>query len=276
MSFRYKPGTGALPSNYDSASFSIRWSAKPASYPKPISRIDIPDTIYSNQLVSYNNKSTGFLMKYSWDTDGNNVYDSVTANPTRTFLITVPTLKNICLVTYNCVGSDTSCKQVAFLPVNRPPIARFTADKFLGFNTDTFNLIDQSANGVASWRWTFIPGNVQYLNGTSQSSQNPKVRLTSPVPYTVRLTATNAFGVDSITKVSYINVSAYQTPGTGTTFSTIADVTMGLRRIRMAGIDSTFTNPTAPSYQYINTISYEFNSAFTVRNEYPAYCLYDN
>ena len=255
ISFRYKPGTGALPPNYDSASFSIRWSAKPASYPKPISTIDVPDTIYSNQLVSYNNKSTGILMKYSWDTDGNGIYDSITTNPTRTFLITVPTLKNICLVTYNCVGSDTSCKQVAFLPVNRPPIARFTADKFLGFNTDTFNMIDQSANGVASWRWTFIPGNVQYLNGTSQNSQNPKVRLTSPVPYTVRLTSTNAFGVDSVTKVTYINVSAYQTPGTGTAFSTVADPTMGIRRVRMAGIDSTFTNPTAPSYQYINTIS---------------------
>jgi PKD repeat protein len=191
-------------------------------------------------------------MKYSWDTDGNGIYDSTTSSPTRTFLITVPVLRNICIVTYNCVGSDTSCKQVAFLPVNRPPIARFTADKFLGFNTDTFNMIDQTANGVSGWRWTFIPGSVQYLNGTSATSQSPQVRLTSPVPYTIRLTTTNAFGIDSLTKVAFINVSAYQTPGTGTIFSTIADATMGIRRIRMAGIDSTFANATAPSFQYIN------------------------
>ena len=253
VTLKYKPGTGALPSNYDSASFIIRWFAKPASYLKPVSRIEIADTVYSNQLVTYKNKSTGTLMKYSWDTDGNGIYDSTTASPTRTFLITVPTLKNICLVTYNCVGTDTSCKQVAFLPVNRPPIARFTADKFLGFNTDTFNMIDQTANGVAGWRWTFIPGSVQYLNGTTQNSQNPQVRLTSPVPYTVRLTTTNAFGVDSITKTAFINVSAYQTPGTGTTFSTIADATMGIRRVKFAGIDSTFGVATAPSYQYIST-----------------------
>jgi PKD repeat protein len=252
ISFKYKPGTGALPSNYDSASFIIRWLATPASYTKPISRIDISDTVYSNQLITYKNKSTGTLMKYSWDTDGNGIYDSTTSSPTRTFLITVPVLRNICIVTYNCVGSDTSCKQVAFLPVNRPPIARFTADKFLGFNTDTFNMIDQTANGVSGWRWTFIPGAVQYLNGTTQTSQNPQVRLTSPVPYTIRLTTTNAFGIDSITKTAFINVSAYQTPGTGTTFSTIADATMGIRRIRMAGIDSTFANATAPSFQYIN------------------------
>ena len=252
ISFKYKPGTGALPSNYDSASFIIRWKATPASYPKPISRIDISDTVYSNQLISYKNKSTGKLMKYSWDTDGNGIYDSTTSSPTRTFLITVPTLKNICIVTYNCVGSDTSCKQVAFLPVNRPPIARFTADKFLGFNTDTFNMIDQTANGVSGWRWTFIPGAVQYLNGTTATSQSPQVRLTSPVPYTIRLTTTNAFGIDSVTKVAFINVNAYQTPGTGTVFSTIADATMGIRRVRLAGIDSTFANATAPSFQYIN------------------------
>ncbi|MFZ4796561.1 MAG: immunoglobulin-like domain-containing protein [Bacteroidia bacterium] len=252
ITLKYKPGAGALPPNYDSASFIIRWKATPASYPKPVSRIEISDTVYSNQLVSYKNKSTGKLMKYSWDTDGNGIFDSTTSSPTRTYLITVPTLKNICLVTYNCVGSDTSCKQVAFLPVNRPPIARFTADKFLGFNTDTFTMIDQTANGVAGWRWTFIPGAVQYLNGTTQTSQNPQVRLTSPVPYTVRLTTTNAFGIDSITKAAFINVSAYQTPGTGTTFSTIADATMGIRRVRLAGIDSTFTVATAPSYQYIN------------------------
>jgi hypothetical protein len=112
--FRYKPGTGALPGGYDSASFIIRWLAKPASYPKPISKIDMPDTVYSTQLISYEAKSTGTLMKYSWDVDGNGAYDSISTNPKRTYVITVPSLRNVCLVTYNCVGYDTACKQVAF------------------------------------------------------------------------------------------------------------------------------------------------------------------
>ena len=251
--FRFKAGTAALPANYDSASFSIRWEAKAATYPKPTVAFEVPDTVYSNQLVSYVSKSTGTLLKYSWDTDGNNVYDSTTSTTSRTFLITAPYLRQICLVAYNCVGSDTICKQVAFLPVNRPPLARFTADKVLGFNTDTFRLIDQTANGVLSWRWTFMPNAVQYLNGTSATSQNPQVRLTSPVLYTVRLTATNAFGVDSIMKTAFIQVNAYQTPGAGTTFSTIADNTMGISRVRLAGIDSSFVQPTSPTYQHIDT-----------------------
>ncbi|MFZ4059322.1 MAG: GEVED domain-containing protein, partial [Ferruginibacter sp.] len=253
--FRYKPGSVALPANYDSASFIIRWLAKPASYPKPTTVMIMPDTVYSNQLVSYKSASTGTLMKYSWDTDGNNLFDSTTANTNRTFLITVPVLRKICLVTYNCIGFDTFCKQVAFLPVNRPPIAYFTADKTIGFNTDTFNMIDQTVNGVVSWRWTFIPSAVQYMNGTTQFSQNPQVRLTSPVPYTVRLTTTNAFGTDSNTKVSFINVNAYQTPGTGTSFAGVADNTMGISRVRLAGIDSSFADPTSPAYQYINNAS---------------------
>ena len=251
--FRYKAGTAALPANYDSASFSIRWQAKAASYPKPTAAFEVPDTIYSNQLVSYNSKSTGTLMKYSWDTEGNNIFDSITANPRRTFLITSPFLRKICLAVYNCVGSDTICKQVAFLPVNRPPVARFTADKVIGFNTDTFRMKDQTTNGVLSWRWTFIPSAVQYLNGTTSTSQNPEVRLTSPVNYTVRLTSTNAFGVDSITKTAFIQVNAYQTPGAGATFSTVADNTMGISRVRFAGIDSSFTQPTSPTFQFINT-----------------------
>jgi hypothetical protein len=113
-------------------------------------------------------------------------------------------------------------------------------------------MIDQSVNGVSSWRWTFIPNAVQYMNGTTQFSQNPQVRLTSPIPYTVRLTTTNPFGTDSNTKVSFINVNAYQTPGTGTSFASIADITMGISRVRLAGIDSSFADATSPSYQYIN------------------------
>ena len=253
--FRYKPGSVALPPNYDSASFIIRWLAKPASYPKPVSRLEMPDTVYSTQLISYEAKSTGTLMKYSWDVDGNGAYDSISTNPKRTYIISVPSLRNVCLVTYNCVGYDTTCKQVAFLPINRPPIARFTVDKNIAFNTDTIRFKDQTANGVASWRWTFIPGNVQYLNGTSSSSQNPQVRLTSPTQYTVRLTATNAFGVDSITKTFFIQINAYQTPGNGATFASVADATMGINRVRLAGIDSSFTNVTGPSYQYITSIS---------------------
>ncbi|MEI7979175.1 MAG: immunoglobulin-like domain-containing protein, partial [Bacteroidota bacterium] len=69
----------------------------------------------------------------------------------------------------------------------------------------------------------------------------------------VRLTTTNAFGIDSITKTNFIQINAYQTPGNGAAFASVADATMGIRRVRFAGLDSTFMVANGPSYQYINT-----------------------
>ncbi|MES2379826.1 MAG: immunoglobulin-like domain-containing protein [Bacteroidota bacterium] len=253
LSFKYKPGSASIPSGYDSATFAFRWEAKAATYGKPTANFNIPDTFYSNQPVSYVNTSTGTLMQYSWDTDGNGLFDSTSANPTRTFLITTPLSRVISMVAYNCVGSDTIRKTVTFLPINRAPIARFTADKFLGFNTDTFRLLDQSIYGVTQWKWVFSPNAVQFINGTSATSQSPQVRLTSPVAYTIRLVTTNNFGIDSVTKTAFIQINAYQTPGAGTVFSSVADATMGITRVRLSSVDSSFTNPTSPTYQYINT-----------------------
>jgi len=135
---RFQLGTTAPPVPYDSAGFSIRWEIKPASYGKPRAAMILQDTIFSLQPVTFTSASTGTLMQYSWDTDGNSVYDSTGATATRTFLVTAPQFKNICLVAYNCVGSDTVCKNVLFLPTTQRPTPRFDADKVQGFNTDTF------------------------------------------------------------------------------------------------------------------------------------------
>ncbi|MCF8446810.1 MAG: hypothetical protein K9H61_07420, partial [Bacteroidia bacterium] len=140
---RFKLGTGNPTLPYDSAGFSIRWEAMPASYPKPTSIMIVPDSIFSLQPVLFNSASVGTLMQYSWDTDGNGVYDSAGATATRSFLITAPQYKKICLVTYNCVGSDTTCKNVLFLPTTQKPVTRFEADKIQGFNTDTFRFTDK-------------------------------------------------------------------------------------------------------------------------------------
>jgi hypothetical protein len=98
----------------------------------------------------YQNNSTGVLAQYSWDTDGNGTFgnpaqsplvDSISAQPTRSFLITTASLRRICLAVYNCVGSDTVCKNVMFMPIQSAPIARIGISKRRGFVTDTFQII---------------------------------------------------------------------------------------------------------------------------------------
>jgi PKD repeat protein len=247
---RFQLGTGAVPPVYDSAGFSIRWEALPATYGKPTASMVVQDTVFSLQPVSYTSTSTGNLMQYSWDTDGNGIYDSSAASVNRTFLITTPSYKKVCLVAYNCVGSDTTCKFVLFLPTTQKPTPRFVADKVQGFNTDTFRFKDLSLYGPSSWKWTFTPGTAQFLLGTSSTSKNPVMRFTQRTKYTVKLVATNMYGSDSVTVVDYVNIGAYDEPQCLSDIN-LADGSIGISRVTLeSGID-TSVNAYNPCYRLI-------------------------
>ena len=252
---RFMTGNGTIPNPYDSAGFSIRWAIKGASYGIPQSHIVVPDTIYHNQPVQYSNTSTGTLMQYSWDTDGLNGYDSTGPIATRTFVVSSPVYRKICLVTYNCLGSDTSCKNVLFLPTNQKPLVRFTVDKVQGFNTDTFRFTDQSLFGPSVWNWIITGGNYQAIMGTVKvgnvvTSRNPIIRFTQRTKYTVKLVATNQFGTDSLIKVDYINIGAYDQPQCLTDIG-LADGSIGISRVQLqSGLD-TAVNSFTPCYQMV-------------------------
>jgi PKD repeat protein len=247
---RFMVGTGAVPNPYDSAGFSIRWEIKAASYPKPTASMIVQDTIFSLQPVSYSSTSTGTLMQYSWDTDGNGVYDSSGVTATRNFLITTPSYKKICLVAYNCVGSDTVCKNVLFLPSTQKPTTRFDVDKVQGFNTDTFRFTDKSLYGPVTWRWSFVPATAQFMNGTTSSSKNPMLRFTQRTKYTVKLVVTNQYGSDSLTKIDYVNIGAYDQPQCLSDIN-LADGSIGISRVKLeTGID-TAINAYTPCFQIV-------------------------
>ncbi|UCH95750.1 MAG: agmatine deiminase family protein [Candidatus Aminicenantes bacterium] len=82
-----------------------------------------------------------------------------------------------------------------------PPDADFTADKTTIFEGESIQFTDQSTNNPTSWSWSF-PG------GTPSGSldQNPIVTYYEEGTYTVTLTAYNAAGSDTETKVDYITV----------------------------------------------------------------------
>jgi PKD repeat protein len=241
--------TGAGDSGY-----VVRWNALPATYPKPTAAFTIPDTIYSDYTVQYTNQSTGRNVLYAWDTDGNNVYgidnpgsgvDSTSLNPTRTFEVFLPYTANICLKAYNCVGADTACKPVRFLPVDAAPSANFTVDRSTGFTTDIFRFKDLSQNGPNQWLWTFVPDNVAFLEGTNATSQNPVVLLNSATNYNINLVATNSMGSNSKTKNSFVTAIAFGSPGcsgcptaAGVPFVP-GSLDIGITRVTLADMDTT-------------------------------------
>jgi PKD repeat protein len=87
------------------------------------------------------------------------------------------------------------------------PVANFTANDTTVYEGDTVNFTDQSTNTPTSWSWTFDGG-----TPSSSTVQNPGVTYNTAGTYTVSLTATNAAGSDTMTKVDYITVSVLQPP----------------------------------------------------------------
>lgn len=79
------------------------------------------------------------------------------------------------------------------------PIADFTVDVTDGEAPFTANFEDTSSGTPTSWLWDFG-------DGSTSTSQDPSHVYATPGAFTVTLTATNAFGSDSETKIAYINV----------------------------------------------------------------------
>ncbi len=81
-----------------------------------------------------------------------------------------------------------------------PPVADFSGSPTSGCVPLTVNFTDLSTGSITSWSWTFGDG------GTS-TQQNPSHTYTATGTYTVKLTATNAYGSDIETKTAYITVN---------------------------------------------------------------------
>jgi len=94
-----------------------------------------------------------------------------------------------CLSSFSCGG-----------PI--PPVADFSGTPQTVCQNQQVTFTDQSTN-ADSWSWSF-PG----ATPSSSTAQNPVVTYTSPGIHDVTLTVTNAFGSDTKTEVSYINVDA--------------------------------------------------------------------
>jgi PKD repeat protein len=86
---------------------------------------------------------------------------------------------------------------------NSPPVTDFTASANVICEGEAITFTDISGNLPTSWSWNFGAGAVP----TTSTAQNPTVIFPIAGMYTVTLTATNGFGNDIETKVSYINVT---------------------------------------------------------------------
>ncbi|HPR31218.1 MAG TPA: S8 family serine peptidase [Prolixibacteraceae bacterium] len=104
-------------------------------------------------------------------------------------------------------GSQNFSLIVSGIESSVKPVANFQADNTNPFVDEAVNFTDLSSNIPTYWNWTISPGTYSFVAGTSASSQNPKVAFTAEGTYTLSLTAANAKGNDTETKIDYITVS---------------------------------------------------------------------
>jgi trimeric autotransporter adhesin len=104
-------------------------------------------------------------------------------------------------------------------PQPSAPVANFTATPTSGTAPLAVSFTDTSTNSPTSWAWDFDG------NGTTDSTaQHPTHTYTAAGTYTVRLTASNSAGSNTVTKSGYITVGSSTGGGGGTlTFTSAAD-----------------------------------------------------
>jgi PKD repeat protein len=95
------------------------------------------------------------------------------------------------------------------------PEANFQAQPFSTCNTsDTVTLQDASLYGPTNWSWSIYPNTVTFVNGTSDSSQNPQIVFNALGEYAITLTVSNAYNADSKTVARAVSVGGKPLPFT--------------------------------------------------------------
>lgn len=119
---------------------------------------------------------------------------------------------SVSLTVSNPAGQNTVTKTDFVTVVEPPPVADFVASPTSGEEPLSVAFSDLSIGGPTSWAWSFG-------DGATSTSQNPTHEYADAGSYTVSLTASNATGVDTETKISYIVVSEPPPPAPVADFS---------------------------------------------------------
>ncbi len=205
----------------NSAGFSASWNT--TLNVKPKAKIGNDSIAYINSPTNFKNTtSAGYQNKYYWDFNNDGIDDDSSISPVHTY--SSLGMVKVRLIAVNCAGSDTIYKDINIKNPTQIPVADFISNKDTVAIADYVNLTDLSTNGPSSWLWEITPaGGAIYVNGTSNTSQNPELVFAAPGNYSVCLTATNVIGNSIKTcKSNYIIVKDRQTMCSGNPSTKVA------------------------------------------------------
>jgi PKD repeat protein len=192
---------------------------------------------------AFTDTSTGSPTAWDWqfnDVPGNNTW--ISFNSTQNASLVSPGIGNysIRLNASNLYGSNTST-QITWINVSvaPTPTASFTANQTQGYSPLAVLFNDTTTNTPTSWIWNFT--NVAGNNTPATFSTIQNVTYTFPNGnYSISLNATNAYGSNVSTQVTFINVS-YGPPVAAFTTNT----TSGMAPLAVLLTDTSTNAPTS-------------------------------
>ncbi len=149
--------------------------------------------------VTFTDTSTGSPTAWSWSFgDGTN---SAVQNPVHTY--TTAGNYTVALTVSNSAGSNTATKSnyITAGTAAQKPVVNFWGSPRSGNATLNVTFKDNTTGSPTSWNWSFG-------DGTYSTVQNPKHTYSAAGNYTIKLTAANSAGSNTMTKASYIKVTA--------------------------------------------------------------------
>ncbi len=196
----------------------------PTYYYEPTADFEASETnIPAGCAIDFFDRSQGYPHSWEWTFEGGTPATSNLPNPTGVIFENAGSFE-VSLTVMNPDGSNE--KIVAgYITVEEGllPTVEFASNITTQCTEQAVSLFDESEGCPTEWQWSFSPDNVTYLDGTSETSQNPIVSLTEVGSYNVTLVVSNASGQTSLTKDNYLFIGGQMLPFsedfTGTSFA---------------------------------------------------------
>lgn len=155
-------------------------------------------------FVAFTDQSQFAPQYWQWDMDGDGVTDSILQHPT--YVYGSAGVYSVTLVVSNNFGAGSGASydvltRTNFIVAFAPVVADFTVDRQRVMTNEPVQFTDLSQNDPQGWYWDFDgDGSVDSTN------RSPAHAYGTPGYKTVRLTVSNAFGGDSVTRARLITV----------------------------------------------------------------------
>lgn len=190
--------------------------------------------------VQFTDLSAGDPTSWLWNFgDGTT---STEQNPTHVY--STPGSWTVSLTAANASGSHTVTRTDVIIvpPQGVAPVAAFTQGATAGTAPLPVPFTDTSTGSPTSWLWNFG-------DGTTSTQQHPAKIYSTQGTYSVTLTATNAFGSNSVTRTGLVVVTA---PAPAPVASFTPSATSGIAPLSVSFTDTSTGSPTSWSWNLGN------------------------